>query len=44
MFLMNVFNIVGSGMSVQSVCLNIISLNIVNFDSVSSNIEEIYCV
>lgn len=44
MFFVSVFNIVGSGMSVQSICLNIVVSNIVNVEMVFFSVDKIYCV
>lgn len=42
MSLLNVFDIAGSGMSAQSVRLNITASNMANADSVSSSIDRTY--
>ncbi|MCE9686674.1 MULTISPECIES: flagellar basal body rod protein FlgC [Shewanella] len=42
MSLFNIFNVAGSGMSAQSVRLNVTASNIANADSVSSSIDKTY--
>lgn len=42
MSLYNVFNVAGSGMSAQSLRLNVTASNIANANSVSSSIDETY--
>ncbi len=39
---MNIFDIAGSGMSAQSLRLNLVASNISNANSVSSSIDEVY--
>jgi len=39
---MNIFNIAGSGMSAQSLRLNLVASNISNANSVSSSLKDVY--